>query len=95
MIERHVTFEVFEDKAKDFVNLFLHEYRPAMSTMPGFLKVELLQNQEQPHNFRMVIRFESNETAAEWRDSLAHQLLKPKIKPLYKTSNLEVFDFIA
>ncbi len=43
MIERHVTFHVFPDKGKDFEDLFVEKYRPAMTTMPGFVRVELLR----------------------------------------------------
>jgi hypothetical protein len=43
----------------------------------------------------MVIRFESMETAADWRNFDAHQALKPKIKALYDGSTLKVYDVIA
>jgi len=95
MIERHVTFNVFPDKTNQFEDLFTAEYRPAMATMPGFVKVELLREQDDPTQYQMVIRFESLETAAAWRESAAHQALKPKIKPLYDGSSLQVYDVIA
>lgn len=95
MIERHVTFNVHADKAGEFVRLFVEEYRPAMSSTPGFVKVELLSDQEQPVRYRMVIRFETAEAAAAWRNSAAHQSLQPKIKSLYQNSELQVFEVIA
>lgn len=95
MIERHVTFNVLPDRAQDFEELFTAEYRPAMAAMPGFVKVELLREQEDPTQYQMVIRFESMETAADWRNSDAHQALKPKIKALYDGSTLKVYDVIA
>ena len=95
MIERHVTFNVLPDKGRDFEKLFVEEYRPAMSRMPGFVKVELLRSQEDPTKHMMVIRFESLETAAAWRSSDAHQALKPKIGALYDGSTVQVFDVIA
>ena len=64
MIERHVTFEVFEDKSQDFENLFSEEYRPAMASMLGFVKVDLLRLQDSSTTYQMVIRFETLETAA-------------------------------
>ena len=84
MIERHVTF-----------NLFREDYRPAMASMPGYVKVDLLCEQEDPTKYQMVIRFELIETAAVWRSSEAHQALKPKIKELYQDSTLQVYDEIA
>jgi heme-degrading monooxygenase HmoA len=95
MIERHVTFNVHADKTGEFVRLFVEEYRPAMSSMPGFVKVELLSEQEHPARFRMVIRFETAEAATAWRNSAAHQSLQPKIKSLYQNSELQVFEVVA
>jgi len=95
MIERHVTFNVIPGQEREFEKLFVDAYRPAMSTMPGFVKVELLRQQEDPAKYIMTIRFESLETAAAWRTSEAHEALKPRIKTLYDGSSLLVFDVIA
>jgi heme-degrading monooxygenase HmoA len=95
MIERHVTFDVLPGKEHEFEKLFVEAYRPAMSTMPGFVKVELLRQQADPTKYLMTIRFESLETAAAWRTSEAHEALKPKIKALYGGSSLLVCDVVA
>jgi heme-degrading monooxygenase HmoA len=95
MIERHVTFNVLPDKTQDFEELFTAEYRPAMAAMPGYVKLELLREEENATQYQMVIRFESRETAAGWRNSEVHQALKPKIKALYDGSKLKVYDVIA
>lgn len=95
MIERHVTFNVLPGREQDFEELFTAEYRPAMAAMPGYVKLELLAEQEDPTQYQMVIRFESLETAAGWRNSDVHQALKPKIKALYDGSKLQVYDVIA
>jgi heme-degrading monooxygenase HmoA len=89
-----VTFEVFPDKSDDFEKLFIQEYRPAMASMPGYIKVELLREQNNPSHYQMVIRFTSEETAAAWRSSSAHQALSPKLKTLYNASQLQVYDFV-
>jgi len=95
MIERHVTFNVHPEKKKEFERLFVEEYRPAMSSMPGFVKVDLLLRSDQPTQYAMVIRFESAGTSADWRSSAAHQSLQPKIKALYSASQLQVYDVVA
>jgi heme-degrading monooxygenase HmoA len=95
MIERHVMFNVLPGREQDFEELFTAEYRPAMAGMPGYVKLELLVEQEDPTQYQMVIRFESLETAAGWRNSDVHQALKPKIKALYDGSKLQVYDVIA
>ena len=95
MIERHVTFNVLPGKEQAFEHLFIEEYKPAMSSMPGFVRVELLRDQEDPTQYQMAIRFESLETAANWRNSKQHQALQPKIKALYNGSSLKVYDVVA
>ena len=95
MIERHVTFNVYPDKKVEFEELFVEAYRPAMTVMPGFVSVDLLCLPDQPNQYQMVIRFESVEAAAAWRNSAGHQLLQPKIKALYSDSKVEVYDVIA
>jgi len=95
MIERHVTFDVQPGKAGEFERLFSDEYRPAMASMPGFIKVELLREQENPAKYQMVIRFTTLEEAAVWRNSSAHQSLSPKLKALYSASHLQVYEVLA
>jgi antibiotic biosynthesis monooxygenase (ABM) superfamily enzyme len=94
MIERHVTFEVLPDKTQEFERLFADEYRPAMSLMPGFIKVDLLREQDKITHYQMVIRFQTAEEAATWRNSGAHQALSPKLKALYSASHVQVYDVV-
>jgi antibiotic biosynthesis monooxygenase (ABM) superfamily enzyme len=95
MIERHVTFDVLPEKNREFEQLFVEEYRPAMASMPGYVRVELLRDQDDVHRYQMLIRFDSLDSAAAWRNSEAHQALSPKLKSLYSASQLQVYDFIA
>jgi heme-degrading monooxygenase HmoA len=95
MIERHVTFEVLPDKVRDFELFFTHEYRPAMASMPGYVSVDLLRARETPAAYQMVIRFESEEAAAAWRLSAAHQALSPRLKAMYSASQLQVYEVVA
>ncbi len=95
MIERHVTFNVIPGKEKDFENLFRGEYSVAMAKQPGFVSVTLLKEQEKGPVYQMVIRFQSLETAAAWRDSADHKALSPRIKTLYNGSTVQVYDVIA
>jgi len=95
MIERHVTFDVHPDMGEDFKKFFSEKYRPAMSTQPGFVKVELLREQENPRHYQMIIRFQTAEDASAWRDSPEHKALSPLLKALYTTSTLQVYDVIV
>jgi antibiotic biosynthesis monooxygenase (ABM) superfamily enzyme len=95
MIERHVTFNVIPGKEKDFETLFKEEYSIAMSKQSGFVSLVLLKEHEKEAIYQMVIRFQSLETAAAWRDSAEHKALSPKIKALYSESSIQVYEVIA
>ncbi len=57
--------------------------------------VNVLKEHEKDAVYQMVIRFQSIETAAAWRDSSDHKALSPKIKALYKESTVQVYEVIA
>ena len=95
MIERHVTFNVILGKEKDFETLFKGEYSVAISKQAGFVSVTLLKEHEKEAIYQMVIRFQSLETAAAWRDSPDHKALSPRIKTLYTESTVQVYEVIA
>ena len=95
MIERHVTFDVITDKEKEFETLFKEEYSTAMARQPGLISVTLLKEHDKEAVYQMVIRFQSLETAAAWRDSADHKTLSPKIKALYTCSTVQVYGVIA
>jgi heme-degrading monooxygenase HmoA len=94
-IERHVTFHVLPDEVGEFEVFFVQEYRPAMEKMNGFIKAELLKDTENPQDLKMVLRFESVDSAAEWRASESHAALKPRLKSMYSGSELKVYEIIA
>ncbi len=95
MIERHVTFNTIPGKEKDFEALFKNAYCMAMSKQHGFVSVTLLKEHDKETVYQMVIRFQSLETAAAWRDSADHKTLSPKIKALYKESTVQVYEVVA
>ena len=95
MIERHVTFNIVPGKEKDFETLFKDAYCIAMSKQPGFISVALLKEHDKEAVYQMVIRFQSLETAAAWRDSPDHKALSPKIKALYNNSTVQVYEVVA
>jgi antibiotic biosynthesis monooxygenase (ABM) superfamily enzyme len=84
MIERHVTFNVIPGKEKEFEALFKEAYSVAMSKQPGFVSVTLLKGHEKEAVYQLVIRFQSLETAAAWRDSADHKPSRSRSKPFIK-----------
>ena len=95
MIERHVTFNIIPGKERDFETLFKESYSVAMSRQPGFVSVALLKEHEKEAVYQMVIRFQTLETAAAWRDSEDHKALSPRIKSLYSNSTVLVYEVVA
>lgn len=94
-IERHVTFHVLPGKESEFEEFFTRDYQPAMALMPGFIKAELLQDNDKANDLQMVLCFESEEAAAGWRASEQHAALKPKLKSLYDGSELKVYQILV
>ncbi len=68
MIERHIAFNMIPGKEKKFEILFKDEYSVAMSKQPGFISITLLKEHEKEGVYQMVIRFQSIETSAAWRE---------------------------
>jgi heme-degrading monooxygenase HmoA len=95
MIERHVTFEVLPEKGTEFEQYFMVSYRPAMSKMPGFMRVELIRDVKESNCYQMVIRFQSVEESDAWRNSPEHKSLSPRLKSLYGESKVEIYEVIA
>ena len=94
-IERHVTFHVLPGKEAEFETFFQEQYHPAMAKTKGFIKAELLRDAENQSDLKMVLRFDSSASAADWRGSEAHQALKPHLKSLYNSSELKVYQVRA
>jgi quinol monooxygenase YgiN len=95
MIERQVHFDVHPEKVEEFVAFFKNEYRPAMAKSEGFVSVDLLVDPREPGNYQMAIRFTSRECSDAWRASEAHQLLSPRLKEMYSTLQVVVFEVAA
>ena len=94
VIERHVTFHVLPGKTGSFEQFFQDEYRPAMAQTDGYIKAELLVDTENWQDLKMVLRFDSTDSAAEWRASDRHAALKPKLKSMYNGSELKVYQVL-
>ena len=95
MIERHITFNVHPDRTADFERFFTDRYRPAMAESPGFIRVELLREAEQPTRYQMMLRFEDADTAAGWRTSPVHQNLQPGLSELFSTNEIVGYEVVS
>jgi heme-degrading monooxygenase HmoA len=95
MIERHITFNVHPGTTAEFERFFAERYRPAMAAAPGFVRVELLREADQPTRYQMTLRFQDAETAAGWRTSPVHEALKPDLAALFSTNEIVGYDVVA
>jgi heme-degrading monooxygenase HmoA len=95
MIERHITFNVHPESTEAFERFFADRYRPAMSESPGFVRVELLREAEEPTRYQMTIRFEDAEAATGWRTSGVHQELAPDLAALFSTNEIQAYDVVG
>jgi antibiotic biosynthesis monooxygenase (ABM) superfamily enzyme len=95
LIERHITFDVHPDKTAAFEQFIVDEYRPAMATSPGFVKLDLLREAESPTRYQMVFRFEDADSAAAWRTSEVHQALQPALKVLHVHMEIQGYEVVG
>jgi antibiotic biosynthesis monooxygenase (ABM) superfamily enzyme len=95
MIERHITFTVPAANAAAFERFFDEAYRPAMAEAPGYVRVELLREIEEPARYQMSLRFSDPDSAAGWRTSPVHQALQPGLAALHDGSEVVGYDVIA
>jgi Antibiotic biosynthesis monooxygenase. len=95
VIERHLTFSVHPDKTAAFEQFFAEVYRPRMSESPGFVRVELLREQEHPTSYAMVLRWADPESAVGWRTSEAHAALLPDLSALHSGMEVLGYDVIG
>ena len=94
MIERHITFTVGPDKAKDFERFFAERYRPAMAASPGYVRVDLLREAEDATKYQMVLRFQDLDASVGWRTSPVHQGLQPDLNALVSSSMVHAYEVI-
>ena len=95
MIERHITFNVHQDRTAAFEQFIGGEYRPAMAAAPGFVRCELLREVDSPTHYQMAFRFEDADKATAWRTSEVHQALLPALKELHVEMVIQAYEVVS
>lgn len=95
MIERHITFSVHPGKGEEFERFLTTEYVPEMVKSPGFVRVDLLREADQPSRYQMVMRWQDGDAAAGWRTSPVHQGLQPALNALHSGMEIAVYEVVA
>jgi len=70
VIERHLTFNVHPEATAAFERFFAEVYAPRMAESPGFIRVELIREQDHPTRHAMVLRWADPASATTWRRSI-------------------------
>ena len=91
MIERHITFDVHPDRTAEFERFFAEEYRPPVTSVPGFVSLELLREIEHPERYQMVFRWAHQEGAVAWRTSDVHVALQPALNALVASMDIVAY----
>jgi heme-degrading monooxygenase HmoA len=95
MIERHITFSVLPDKGEAFERFFVDKYAPAMAQAPGFVRVELLREMDEPLHYQMVLRWADRDAATGWRTSPVHEALQPALAALHSGASIVAYEVVA
>ena len=95
MIERHLTFNVIPARALEFEGFFADTYGPAMSSVPGFVRADLVRETKNPARYRMMYRFQDAASAAAWRSSQEHDRLQPSLNAMHVGSEVTAYDVVA
>ena len=92
MLERHVIFMLKEGKAKEFEKFFAKEYAPALRKQTGASHVKLLRELTPPNRYSIVNWCNDHAAAAAWRASAPHNSLSPRLKSLYDSCELLMYE---
>ncbi len=95
MIERHITFTVPAANTTAFERFFGESYRPAMAKAPGYVRVELLREVDDPGRYQMALRFTDPDAATAWRTSAVHTALQPGLNALHEGTEIVGYDVLA
>jgi heme-degrading monooxygenase HmoA len=90
MIERHIPFIVHAGQGAALERFFDERYRPAMSRSPGFVRVDLLRESDDPTRYLMTMRWRDAEAATGWRTSAEHLALQPELNALCSMGEVRV-----
>jgi heme-degrading monooxygenase HmoA len=76
----HIDLNLKTGEAQALEHTFIESFRPAISSQPGFHRVELLRPNESQWDYRLVIVFDSQPQQQAWVASDLHQQVWPQIE---------------
>ena len=73
MVALHVDLQLKPGMGPELEKTFRDDFRPAISSQPGFFGVALLQSTSEADCYRLVIEFQSEELRLNWVATDLHQ----------------------
>ena len=95
MLTLHIGLPAREGKEQALEQVFLQEFRPAISAQEGFQDVQLLRSLEDKASYCLVIAFESPELQQKWVASDLHQEVWPALADLCKDFSLQKYNSVS
>ena len=98
-----IHFEVKDENAKAFEQMYKDVYIPAMQVQQGYIASRLLkvfppaegESASTVYNYQMNLVFDTEENRLKWVDSDEHQVAFPKAQALAESFTAEKFDVVG
>jgi heme-degrading monooxygenase HmoA len=92
MIIREVTLRSNDPEGLEF--LWGNKYKKTLERQKGFVQAFLLKLKDEDEIYQMLLMFESEQLAGDWRASSEHNVLSPQLANVASVVKVEVF-FVA
>jgi len=97
-----IYFEVTDENAQAFEDMYRDVYIPAMQVQDGYLGSRLLRtfppdagSDAPKFNYQMTLHFDTEENRLKWVDSDEHQVAFPKAQALSESWDAQKYDVVG
>jgi len=91
MFVLHVDLKARMDSTRKLENNYREVFQPAISSQPGFDRVQLLQSNTDQNSYRLVIAFKDEPSQKKWVATDLHQEVWPKMEENFSSFEVETF----
>jgi heme-degrading monooxygenase HmoA len=95
MLILHIALPAKEGNEQALEQMFLQEFRPALSAQEGFHDVQLLRSLDDKASYCLVIAFEKPEDQQKWVASDLHQQVWPALADNCTDFSLQKYDSVS
>jgi heme-degrading monooxygenase HmoA len=94
MFVLHVDLNARSDSSRALENTYREIFLPAISSQPGFDRVQLLQSGTDQNRYRLVIAFQDEPSQKRWVATKLHQEVWPKMEKNCSSYQGEAFQAV-